>query len=96
MLYAVSLLEIIDIDIFTFNGGEVQVKLKKIPADGIPLTLVSMPMSSDDVMATLLAVDAIKRTCNPSRLTLNLMYLPYARQDRQCEKGEASATTSYL
>lgn len=89
MLYATTLLSVIDIKVLKFNGGEMHVKVAPIDAYEQPITIVSMPMSSDDLMATLLAIDAIKRTYNPTKLTLNLMYLPYARQDRQCEKGES-------
>lgn len=45
--------------------------------------------SSDDVMSLLLTVDAVRRINSQTQIKLTLPYVPYARQDRVCEKGEA-------
>jgi len=45
--------------------------------------------NSDAIMKLLLTVDAIRTIRPTGRITLEIPYFPYARQDRVCNKGEA-------
>jgi ribose-phosphate pyrophosphokinase len=74
---------------FVFNGGETQVKIDVVPiAPGSPVVIKAKIMSANDVMELLVLTDAIKRNYKAS-IHLEMPYLPYARQDRVCDTGEA-------
>lgn len=74
---------------FKFPAGEVGVKLtSRAPTRGdVEMDIVLK--NSDDIMATLLTVDAIKRQHSPQEIRANINYVPYARQDRVCSDGES-------
>jgi ribose-phosphate pyrophosphokinase len=80
---------------FTFSGGEIQVKL--VPANmeyNVKNTfeLHAKIHSAADLFELALVVDAIKRWIGAeAKFNLYLPYMPYARQDRVCDKGEALA-----
>ena len=83
------LLNLKDVESHVFSGGEVHVKLDpKYDEILVPFTILARIDSSDDVMKLLLVTDAIRRAGCP-RLSLAMPYLPYARQDRVCNQGEA-------
>ena len=72
-----------------FPGGELNVKL---PASGIGLNVVTLKgsiTSSDSLIELALLVDAIRRVSFNPTISLILPYMPYARQDRVCNTGEA-------
>jgi ribose-phosphate pyrophosphokinase len=72
-----------------FSGGEVNVNVNGLmsPYDGNKIFAVIR--NSDDILAFILTVDAIRQE-NPSAIiTAHIPYMPYARQDRVCNKGEA-------
>ena len=71
---------------FNFSGGEVQVTVKKMTSDVVYIT--ANLRSSDDVMALLMATDALRRQ-GATRIHLTMPYVPYARQDRVMNPGEA-------
>ncbi|MNF53273.1 Ribose-phosphate pyrophosphokinase 2 [compost metagenome] len=72
-----------------FPGGEVLVQLPQ-PVDHAERIYVNASLrGSDDVMALLLTVDAIRRQNPYADLILHLPYVPYARQDRVCNEGES-------
>ena len=71
---------------FNFSGGEVQVTVKKMTSDVVCIT--ANLRSSDDVMALLMATDALRRQ-GATRIHLMMPYVPYARQDRVMNPGEA-------
>lgn len=76
--------------IFVFAGGEVSVKvLNHVMGSGSHIELKAHIVDSDGILAMMMAVDAIRREYNPKFLGLTLPYLPYARQDRVCNRGEA-------
>jgi ribose-phosphate pyrophosphokinase len=53
-------------------------------------TIIARIRSSDDLMALLLTVDAIRKADNRQRpIELVLPYFPYARQDRVCSPGDS-------
>lgn len=74
---------------FIFSGGEIQVKV-----DGLygvrALTILAHLQSSDDILTLVMTTDAIRRKYG-SKVPLKLIcpYLPYARQDRVMQPGEA-------
>lgn len=77
----------------TFNGGEEYVGINQqiqYPTRVVEITVVAKLKNSSDVMKLLLLKDALSRNF-PSAVTYNLVmdYVPYARQDRVCNKGES-------
>ncbi len=84
-----------------FAGGEVQVKLGKLPVDfnntkneGY-IVIDGLIKSSDMYMEFVMLCDAIHRICQCS-IIADLHYLPYARQDRVCSPGEAFALSQFI
>lgn len=76
---------------FKFPAGEIGVKLtsRRGEVSGT-VRVTAFLQNSDDIMALLLTVDALRREhpkCNDIELTLP--YIPYARQDRVCNEGES-------
>lgn len=73
-------------EIGKFPGGEIRVRLPSHPATDS--RIVAYLLNSDDVMTLLMIVDAMRNMgCTSIRLTMP--YIPYARQDRVCNIGEA-------
>lgn len=81
----------VHVESFTFNGGEESVKL--LPNNHIfdrqNLVVEAHITSSSDLIRLLLVKDTADRMCKPKHTTLHLPYIPYARQDRVCDYGEA-------
>lgn len=77
----------------TFPDGAVNVMIDPslTRKDGEGARIVSAVIrSSDDLMALLLTVDAMKRKgVDVSNYTLKIPFFPYSRQDRVCNPGEA-------
>jgi ribose-phosphate pyrophosphokinase len=75
----------------TFPGGEVMLKLNQDYRDRtLPMTITAHIHNSNDVMEVMMAQDAIKRMYpKVKEINLFMPYVPYARQDRVCDKGEA-------
>lgn len=86
----------IDYKTLIFKGGEVHVKL---PAMGDqlfssqPVSMVSIMAhlrSSNDIMELLLLTDAVRREVGSQfPIDVCIPYIPYARQDRVCDRGES-------
>jgi len=74
------------VNYFYFPAGEIQVRLPEIGTERVILT--SLPKSSDDIMLIMLVVNALNNQ-GITDIDLDLLYLPYARQDRVCSQGEA-------
>lgn len=74
-------------EMFKFSGGEIQIRLIDRYSHG-GVHIEANIMSSDDLMTVLLLTDALKRQY-AHRITLEIPYLPYSRQDRVCAIGEA-------
>ena len=79
--------------IFKFSGGEIQVKLDetKLFSSIGGVRIYAHLKSADDIMALLLVTDAIRQAHGTVPISLDLPYIPYARQDRVCETGESLA-----
>jgi len=77
----------------TFPGGEEHVNIKEnntFPVDPTEVVVTSSIHSSTELVRTLLVVDAVRQMrWGKYTLALDLGYLPYARQDRVCARGEA-------
>ncbi len=80
----------IEIKRFVFNGGEVSVS---VPVDEVKnasvVRIVAHIKNSDDLMTLLLVNDAVKRVNPSARRDASIPYIPYGRQDRVCNPGEA-------
>lgn len=75
-----------------FSGGEEHIVLEDITnnMENQHIKIHALIRSSSKLMQLLLLVDAIKRRfSNIVAFELELPYIPYARQDRQCNLGEA-------
>lgn len=72
---------------FTFPGGEEHVRTEFAGA-GQDYIIDAALTSSQEVMRLMLLVDSLRRNVEPRRISLNLHYLPYARQDRVANFGE--------
>lgn len=70
----------------TFNGGEQHIQIKK--GNDTKVTIEVSLVDSNKVMLLFLATDALKRL-GYKEINLFAPYLPYARQDRVCNEGEA-------
>ncbi len=73
---------------FTFPGGECQVALDDIEIHNVT-EIEAFLYTSNEIMQLLLTVDALRRVNSETKINLTLPYLPYARQDRVCNYGEA-------
>jgi ribose-phosphate pyrophosphokinase len=71
----------------TFPGGEEYVQV--LGTLGERTTVRALLNSSKKVMRLFMLIDALRRARGGIVITLELPYLPYARQDRVCKKGEA-------
>ncbi len=75
------------IDHFLFSGGEFQLKLPNhICMERVILTW--KPIDASEITFLALAVNALKNM-GVWDIDLDILYLPYARQDRVCSIGEA-------
>jgi ribose-phosphate pyrophosphokinase len=74
---------------FNFSGGEVGLSLSGVPENEV--LIVTRIQNSNDIMELLMATDAVRRMgVNKSKeIHLFLPYVPYARQDRVINPGEA-------
>lgn len=77
-----------------FSGGEVQIKFQDLPEENPALIhVIANIFNSRDLIEFMLLVDALHEryyTKNKSYVMhITIPYLPYARQDRACNPGEA-------
>lgn len=70
-----------------FPGGEVNVSLGQATY-GLGAVIKAQLTSSEEVMKLIFAADALRRL-NCKYIELLMPYVPYARQDRVCNVGEA-------
>ena len=94
--------EDIELKSFVFSGGEVQVRLcgcapsvfSSKPDSYLTsrlATVTSHIFSANQLMETLLVLDALDFSYHPHIVELIIPYLPYSRQDRVCYPGESFA-----
>jgi ribose-phosphate pyrophosphokinase len=72
-----------------FPGGETHPLIDPAVASWQHARLTAVLKNGDDVMELLLVTDALRRLNNDLVIDLYLPYLPYARQDRVANAGEA-------
>lgn len=77
----------VDYKMFKFSGGELQVEVS--PTNEGHITIEASLVSSDDIMELMMVTDALRRVSPGIHLDLRCPYLPYARQDRVMNPGEA-------
>jgi ribose-phosphate pyrophosphokinase len=80
-------------ELFTFPGGETSIKLAPIQGK-CDVLIVQRIRDANDLMAVLLANDALRQGKfreYVNEIRLFIPYLPYARQDRVCDNGEAAS-----
>lgn len=93
----------IPVQVFTFSGGEVHVKLDMAAFSllnfiGVKVQIHQEIRTSDDFMAVVMAKDALDeifRFYPNTPIELYSLYVPYARQDRYCEQGEAFGVRTF-
>ena len=77
------------IEHFLFSGGEFQIKLpSQIKEERVILTW--KPVNASEITFLGLVINALKHK-GISDIDLDILYLPYARQDRVCSPGEANS-----
>ena len=82
--------EVIEYKSFIYSGGEVSVKLEQKFPKFKRLLIVAFLKSSDDIMLLLNITNALRIQYGSYRkISLQLEYCPYARQDRVCDEGES-------
>lgn len=84
----------IDYNFFVFSGGEEHIKINNDicrvnPNDVNLLKIDAFLKNSSDVMRLLMLTDALRRIYLNAEIELELPYIPYSRQDRVCNYGEA-------
>lgn len=82
------LLQLHDVESRIFSGGEVHIRLEDKYLSAKEVTINALLDNSDSIMKLLMVTDALKRA-NATEISVILSYLPYARQDRVCNLGEA-------
>ena len=78
--------------VFKFNAGEVQVSLEAFEYNvcaNSRATITARIHNSDTLMELIMVTDAVRRLSPLIQMTLVLPYLPYSRQDRVANPGEA-------
>jgi len=79
--------------VFNFPGGETGIDINigaQYPDYATQLVRVSAALQNDaEIMALLQTVNALRKQFPRAALDLSLPYVPYARQDRACNAGEA-------
>lgn len=72
-----------------FPGGEVGPKIPEDTTETGQVWLTATLKNSDDIMQMLLTVNAIRQQNPKTSIYASIPYVPYARQDRVCDTGEA-------
>lgn len=79
-------------EFFIFPGGEVSVKLDvsnlRFYHETGPINVIARIQNSNDLMELALVKDALEEWLVNPVIRLYLYYVPYARQDRVCVRGE--------
>lgn len=78
-----------NVETFLFNGGEVSVKVPPEIQSANKIRIVSLIRNSNDLIALLMANDAVRRVNPSAEVSASIPYVPYARQDRVCNPGES-------
>jgi ribose-phosphate pyrophosphokinase len=82
-----SELQQVDLNFHTFSGGEEHVSMETFYSSEI-VHIDARLDSSRELIRLLLVTDSLRRMGN-KRIDLFIPYIPYARQDRVCQPGDA-------
>lgn len=85
------------VDIGKFPGGEIRVQIISNGYQGYiseNISVIAVLLNSDDVMTLVMIVDAL-RELGVTEIRLTMPYIPYARQDRVCNSGEAFSIRAF-
>lgn len=82
------IIEDFEIKAFNFPAGEVGLRLLKTNPYKKDVIIQAKIENSNDIMTLLMATDALRRMGHKN-ISLDMPYVPYARQDRVCVHGEA-------
>jgi ribose-phosphate pyrophosphokinase len=90
MIKIISNQQNLKFNVSVFHGGEVNFRFENdLGQRGIKeVTIQAQIRSSEDVMTLLMATDAL-RQFGVEDIHLDMPYVPYGRQDRICNVGEA-------
>ena len=90
--YCRAAVQPIEFTVSTFPGGEVHVRINDEAFEHTPalIRITAHLRSVTDQMALFMLTDALRRACK-APIHLDMPYVPYARQDRVCNTGEALA-----
>lgn len=90
--YCLAAVRPIEFTVITFPGGEVHVRINDEAFKRTPtlIRITAHLRSVTDQMALFMLTDALRRACK-APIHLDMSYVPYARQDRVCNSGEALA-----
>ena len=80
-------IEKIDVKFWTFPAGERGVKIES-PINGDSVIIKMKFENSDSIIDLLLLFDAVRRVTD-APIDLEILYFPYAQQDRVCNQGES-------
>ena len=80
-------IEKIDVKFWTFPAGERGVKIES-PINGDSVLIKMKFKNSDSIIDLLLTFDAVRRVTDVP-IDLEILYFPYAQQDRVCNQGES-------
>jgi ribose-phosphate pyrophosphokinase len=74
----------------TFSGGEEHIRIdqKEVQYENSFIIHANLT-SSAEIIKLMMITDALRRVTVNAQITLNMPYIPYARQDRVCNPGEA-------
>lgn len=85
----------LEVDVFTFPGGERQITLPKLDIIVRYIIIHATLQNSDNIMDLILTKDAIFEAYGNITVDLRLGYIPYARQDRVVNTGEALGARAF-
>jgi ribose-phosphate pyrophosphokinase len=90
MMKIISNQQNLKFNVTTFHGGEVNFRFENdLSKRGITdVTIQTQIRNSDDIMSLLMATDALRQS-GVTNISLDMAYVPYGRQDRICNVGEA-------
>lgn len=94
LIYAIGASTVIIPHVGKFPGGEVMVNISSYPKNTTEARIEAYLFSSDDVMTLVMLVDAL-REIGVEKIRLTMPYIPYARQDRVCNPGEAHSIRAF-
>lgn len=79
-----------------FSGGEVHVNVANMPESCSEIKVTCKLVNSDTIMEMLLLHDALSAKYPMTKKHFFIPYMPYARQDRRCAKGDPFSFVTFV